>query len=107
MVQGDGTEWIDDGLPTPNYFKKFSSSYLICWLIDGFFATNRNIAYLNDIIARMIFTLPVLEKLNYKPNNELQIDKVYKLKEFQSLKSLPSKFQSYKCNVHSGKDTIN
>jgi len=95
LVNGDGTEWIDADLPTPNWFKKFEHSYLIGWQIDGYFATTRNQAYLNDIIARMIFTLPIAEKLNYKPNNELQIDKIYKLKEFKSLKSLPSKFKGY------------
>ncbi len=95
LIQGDGTEWIDADLPTPNWFKKFKHSYLIGWLIDGYFKTSKNQAYLNDIVARMIFTLPVIEKLNYKPNNELQIDKIYKLKEFKSLKSLPSKFKGY------------
>jgi len=95
LIQGTGTEWIDADLPTPNWFKKFEHSYLIGWLIDGYFATKKGQEYLNDIIARIIFTLPVKERLNYKPNNELQIDKIYHLKEFQALKSLPSKFKGY------------
>ncbi|HIP15284.1 MAG TPA: hypothetical protein EYG74_07330 [Sulfurimonas autotrophica] len=101
LVQGDGTEWIDADLPTPNWFRKFKHSYLIGWLIDGYFATSRNQAYLNDIVARMIFTLPVIEKLNYRPNNELQTHKIYKLKEFQALKSLPSKFKGYEYTIKS------
>jgi len=108
LIRGDGTEWIDADLPTPNWFKKFEHSYLIGWQIDGYFATSKNQAYLNDIIARIIFTLPVIEKLNYKPNNELQIDKIYRLKEFQSLKSLPSKFKGYEYAIKadSGKDRV-
>ena len=95
LIQGTGTEWIDAGLPTPNWFKKFKHSYLIGWQIDGYFATKKGQEYLNDIIARIIFTLPVKERLNYKPNNELQTHKIYKLKEFQALKSLPNKFMGF------------
>ncbi|SFQ01662.1 hypothetical protein [Hydrogenimonas thermophila] len=89
LVAGnDGTEWIDAGLPTPNWFVKFKHSYLIGWLIDGYFHTKKGQEYLNDIIARIIFTLPIKERLKYRPNNPLQVDKIYKLKEFQNLKSL-------------------
>jgi len=95
LIHGDGTEWIDEGLPTPNWFVKFKHSYLIGWLIDGYFYTKKGQEYLNDIIARIIFTLPVKERLKYRPYNPLQIDKIYKLKEFKSLKSLPNKFKGY------------
>jgi hypothetical protein len=95
LVHGDGTEWIDADLPTPNLFKKFEHSYLIGWQIDGYFATKKGQEYLNDIIARIIFTLPVKERLKYRPNNPLQIDRIYKLKAFQELKSLPNKFAGY------------
>ena len=95
LIQGNGTEWIDADLPTPNWFRKFKHSYLIGWLIDGYFATKKGQEYLNDIIARIIFTLPVKERLKYRPNNPLQINRIYKLKEFQALKSLPNKFKGY------------
>jgi len=95
LVAGDGTEWIDAGLPTPNWFVKFEHSYLVGWLIDGYFHTKKGQEYLNDVIARIIFTLPVKERLKYRPYNPLQIDKIYKLKEFKSLKSLPNKFKGY------------
>jgi len=94
LVQGDGTEWIDAGLPTPNWFVKFTSkdgyskTYLIGWLIDGYFHTKKGQEYLNDIIARIILAIPVKERLKYKPYNKFHTNRIYKLKEFQNLKSL-------------------
>jgi len=106
LVQGDGTEWIDYDLPTPHWFKKFEHSYLIGWLLDGFFSTHRGNSYLNDVIARLIFTLPIKERLQYRPKEEPQVKTIYKLKDFKSLKSLPPKFEGYRPTVDSGKDRI-
>jgi len=95
QVQGDGTEWIDAGLPTPNYFYRFNSkkglamdNYCIAYLIDGFFATQKGNEYLNDIIARFILTLPIKQRLIYPPPSDaLHHEQAYKLKQFQNLRS--------------------
>jgi hypothetical protein len=108
-VNGDGTEWIDAGLPTPNYFYRFTgalgaSTYCIAYLIDGYFRTEKNMRYLNDIIARFILTLPIRERLMWEPSEEhKQLDQVYKLKEFQELKSLTRKYVP-KLNGHMAGD---
>jgi len=95
QVQGDGTEWMDAYLPTPNYFYRFNTivgnstdSYCIAYLIDGVFGTEKGRRYLNDIVARFILTLPIKQRLMYPPPSDaLQHDKTYKLKHFQNLKS--------------------
>lgn len=55
-VWGDGTEWMDTMLPTPNIVKKLGNSYLISWLLEGFFLTENNQKFLNDAIKRVILT---------------------------------------------------
>jgi len=100
VLKGDGTEWIDANLPTPNYFYRFDTlvgksvdSYCIAYLLDGHFGTQRGYEYLNDIIARFSLTLPIKERLKYPPKEEdKQHDYVYKLKAFQNLKSMTKKF---------------
>lgn len=60
--------------------------------------------YLNDIIARFILTLPIRERLMWEPKQEhKQLDQVYKLKEFQELKSLTRKYVP-KLNGHMAGD---
>jgi hypothetical protein len=108
-VNGDGTEWIDAGLPTPNYFYRFTgnlgaTTYCIAYLLDGYFRTEKNMRYLNDIIARFILTLPIRERLMWEPSEDYkQLDRVYKLKEFQELKSLTRKYVP-KLNGHMAGD---
>jgi len=99
MLNGNGTEWIDADLPTPNYFyhlkgiNGYLNSYCIAYLIDGYFKTSKNQNYLNDIIARIILTLPVLKRLGYAPSEEnKQIDTIYHLKDFKALKSLTKEY---------------
>jgi len=95
QVRGNGTEWIDAYLPTPNYFYRMNSitglvddSYCIAYLIDGVFGTEKGRRYLNDMIARFILTLPIKQRLMYPPPPDaLHHDKAYKLKHFQNLKS--------------------
>jgi len=96
LINGEGTEWLDAGLPAPNYFYRFNSingevtdSYCIAYFLDGYFATKNNQKYLNDIIARFCLTLSVKERFDYLPVAKQHHDKVYKLKEFQNLKSIP------------------
>jgi len=95
QVQGDGTEWIDANLPTPNYFYRMNTyngldlnGYCIAYLIDGVFGTEKGRRYLNDIIARFILTLPIKQRLMYPPPADaLHHEQTYKLKQFQNLKS--------------------
>ena len=96
LVGGDGTEWIDAGLPTPNYFYRLNSlmgetieSYCIAYLLDGFFTTQKSQEYLNDIIARFCLSLPIRERFSYLPEMQTkQHNYLYKLKAFQNLKSI-------------------
>ena len=90
---GNGTEWIDQGLPTPSYLEHINKGYLIAWAIDGYFGTQQGTQYLNDIIARVLITFKDLKPKRqlYKPKIESAshyLPKIYKLKELQNLKSL-------------------
>ncbi len=98
QVWGDGTEWIDAGLPTPNYFYRFQSAdgilgdrYAIGYVLDGVFNTKKATEYLNDMIQRFIITLPIKERLMYKPSADTQQHGlIYKLKDLQALDSIPA-----------------
>ena len=102
-LKGNGTEWIDADLPTPNYFYRFDTltgkstdTYCIAYLIDGHFGTQMGYEYLNDIIARFSLTLPIKERFKHPPKEEdKQHDYVYKLKAFQNLKSMASKYKTH------------
>ena len=90
---GNGTEWIDEGLPTPTYMEHINKGYLIGWAIDGYFGTQKGTQYLNDIIARVLITFKDLKPKRqlYKPkleNASHYLPKIYKLKELQNLKSI-------------------
>jgi hypothetical protein len=100
-ILGDGTEWIDYGLPTPTIHKHINKGYFIGWAIDGFFGTKKGQEFLNDIIARFLisFADKDIKRLPFKPTKkDLASDavriyaKVYKLREFsKQLDSLPTK----------------
>jgi len=92
-MTGNGTEWIDEGLPTPTYLEHINKGYLIAWAIDGYFATQQGTQYLNDIIARVLITFKDLKPTRqlYKPKIESAshyLPKIYKLQQLQNLKSL-------------------
>lgn len=68
-------------------------SYCVAYLIDGYFGTLKSINFLNDIIARFSLTLSIKKRLMYAPKIKYkQHDYVYKLKDFQNLKSITKKF---------------
>lgn len=100
-MQGNGTEWIDAGLPTPTYHEHINRGYMIAYAIDGYFGTSESSKYLNDIIARWLITFRELKPERiHRPNRaSLQrssstssyISKIYKLKELQALKSMSTK----------------
>jgi hypothetical protein len=96
-LQGNGTEWLDEGLPTPNYLYHANRGYFIAWQIDGFFATAKGIQYLNDIIGRISITLSECkpERLPWKPDTKKELahhyPKIHKLLAFKDTKSLKAK----------------
>lgn len=98
-MTGNGTEWIDEGLPTPSYLEHINKGYLIAWAIDGYFGTQKATEYLNDIIARVLITFKDLKPKRqlYKPSIESAshyLPKIYKLKELQQLKSLKKRIHA-------------
>jgi hypothetical protein len=103
QVKGKGTEWQDLNLPAPNFFYRFSGlekSYGVAWLVDGYFATDRNQKFLNDIIARFLLSLPVKERLKYPPKNDFKLhSQIFKLKQFQNLKSLQKEIREINLNA--------
>jgi hypothetical protein len=57
-VWGNGTEVFDTFLPPQNIYKRLDDkSYLIAWLLEGYFLTKGNQELLKDIIKRQIETL--------------------------------------------------
>jgi len=85
-INGDGGEFLEYGLPHPNYHNHKNKGYSIAWKIDGFFHTNKGQAYLNDCIARFLITFKDYEprRLPYKPSDEQTkrlLAHTYKLKE--------------------------
>lgn len=95
-MNGNGTEWIEQGLPIPSYHELINRGYILAYEIEGYFGTLRGQEYLNDIIARVMLTFSDLkpQNLKYKPNITdygTYLPKIYKLKELQSLKSLQNR----------------
>lgn len=96
-MSGKGIEWQDESLPVPNYLYHANRGYFIGWQVDGFFATQKGIEYLNDIIGRITISLKECtpQRLLYKPDMKEKsahyYPKIYKLMRFRSLKSLSKK----------------
>ena len=101
-IHGDGTEWIDIGLPIPSLYVKTRFGAYIGWMIEGFFATERNLTFLRDVFERMRRTFALhgaaIRILPYKPRityltNAILTDNVYNLRDDIAplLESIPSK----------------
>ena len=111
-LAGDGTEWLGEKLPTPNYLEHANRGYFLAYQIDGYFGTEKGIDYLNDIIARITITLSDCkpERLLYKPNMSAELAhyyaKIYKLNRFsKSTESLRKKTQApQRADAMGGKD---
>jgi len=57
-IWGNGTEIFDTFLPPPNIHKWIDDkSYIISWLLEGYFLTKKNQKFLDDIIKKIIETL--------------------------------------------------
>jgi len=95
-MNGNGTEWIDQGLPTPTYHELINKGYILAYALDGFFGTQNGSQYLNDMIARFLVTFRELNpsRIKEKPLIDARgtyYPKIYKLRELQALKSLSNK----------------
>ena len=96
-IDGNGTEWIDEQLPTPNYLYHANKGCFIGWQVEGFFATQKGIEYLNDIIGRVTISLNETrpKRLPYKPDTKETLahyyPKIHRLLDFQNAKSLSKK----------------
>jgi hypothetical protein len=99
-LSGNGTEWIDAGLPIPNYLEHLNRGYIAGWQVDGFFGTEKGQEFLNDAIGRFLIAFRgegvEAERLEYKPHIKRDLGhympKIYKLRELsRSLPSLPSR----------------
>lgn len=94
-INGNGTEWIDQGLPQPTYHELINRGYIMAYALDGYFGTTQGTKYLNDIIARFLITFKEFKpsRIPAKPTiGELGTysARIYKLRELQALKSLAS-----------------
>jgi len=80
--------------PHKHYVNEKQGTYTYCWLLDGFFETNKGIEHLNDIIARFILTFPDCKYIKHYKDSTSNI-KPIKLKAFYNLKSKVEKQKSY------------
>lgn len=95
-LNGNGTEWIDEDLPTPTYHEIINKGYILAYALDGFFGTQNGTEYLNDIIARFLLTFRDLKpsRIKSKPLIDAKgnyYPKIYKLRELSQLRSLSNK----------------
>ena len=85
--KSDITAELGNSIPFPQYYYISGKEFVYGWLIDGFFWTNNNIKYLNDIIARFKITFPDCSHEKTKYTTEYGNISPLKLKQFQGLKS--------------------
>ena len=98
-IEGDGGEIFDYSLPLPHYYTRNGNKYTIEYTINGFFHTNKGVAYLNDILARFTLSMKVL-------NTEVASskDEGIELACFQGLRSVV-RHKNYE-SVDIGQDNI-
>jgi len=96
---GRGDDWIELYLPVPNViiYPKNKNGVFIGYFIEGFFGTERNRNFLNDIIKRFEKTFLKLSNIAYverikhppildnKVDFRLQLDVIYSLKDFSTI----------------------
>ncbi len=98
-IEGDGSEIFDYSLPLPHHYTRNGDIYTIEYTINGFFSTNKGIAYLNDILARFTLSMRVLR--TQVTSSE---DEGIELSYFQGLKSVV-RLKDYE-RVDVGQDNI-
>jgi hypothetical protein len=82
-IKGDGSEIFEYSLPHPHRYTRNGDIYTLEYIINGFFYTQKGVAYLNDILAR--FTLSMSVKSTEITHSD---DKGIELSLFQGLKSV-------------------
>ena len=87
-IMGDISHLFGNEVPYPqaHYYSNTYSRMVYCWYIDGFFKTNDNIKFLNDIIAR--FKITADSQLHSFKSVTMENINPIKLKAFMGLKSL-------------------
>jgi len=98
-IQGDGSEIFDYSLPLPHNYSRRGNIYTIEYTVNGFFHTNKSIAYLNDILARFTLSMKVLDTRVTSSEDE-----GIELSYFQGLKSVV-RHKNYE-SVDVGQDNI-
>ena len=97
-ARGDGSELLDHNLPSPHYYHRYDENYYtFAWILEGYFHTNKGIAYLNDMIARIALTIPIESKYDHSPIYKEAITPL-KLEAFQNAKSLKTDFTRQSIN---------
>lgn len=87
-IMGDISHLFGNEVPYPqsHYYSSEYNRIVYCWVIDGFFHTQKNVRFINDIIARFKITTDC-QLHSLKASTVKNISSV-KLKQFQGLKSL-------------------
>ncbi len=91
-IWGYGDEFFDTFLPYPNIWKPLDDkSYLIAYLLEGFFLTNKNKKFLHDVIVRFIATFEKIGALrvewigwinfNYLQDKDIKYLKIFNLRD--------------------------
>lgn len=87
-IMGDISHLFGNEVPYPHshYYSNTYSRMVYCWCIDGFFGTQNNVRFINDIIARFKITADC--QLHSLKASTIENITPIKLKAFQGLKSL-------------------
>ncbi|MEO1923447.1 MAG: hypothetical protein ABGX25_02885 [Nautiliaceae bacterium] len=99
LAGGKGDEWIELYLPVPNViiYPKGKNGVFIGYFIEGFFKTEKNRKFLQDIIKRFektflkLHNIAYIERIKHPPildkkvNYTLQLDVIYSLKDFSTI----------------------
>lgn len=105
----DITADLGNVIPYPQNYEISGKDFIYWWLLDGFFWTNNNINYLNDIIARFKITYPNSQHLETKWTDKENNINPIKLKQFQGLKSkandIISNYQIKQAETYQHKDS--
>ena len=91
-VWGYGDEFFDTWLPYPNIWKPLDDkSYLIGYLVEGYFLTEKNQKFLQDVIVRFIATFEKIGALrvewigwinfNYLQDKDIKYLKIFNLRD--------------------------
>ncbi len=97
-IDGAGVEWMDAGLPQPNYLRFADGAdghggYFVAWQLDGYFSTRKAVAFLNDTIARITIGIDAtVQRLPWKPDTKNADHYFPKIRRLQEIaRNLPSK----------------